>query len=189
MAIASKILRSFVATTTIFGVGCAEKCGFIKNSGSTPSSTVGRAQPRPATWPPASETASPSKSISPAITPKVESAAAPIAPVEPVTPNASLQPVGAQIPPPAPVSESGPSNVIQAQRLETVPAVKKGGTNMGITPASNPDASNLPLIPASSSTTGGPGSTLVVPPPPPGSPLSSSAPLGIPSAPAGSPNR
>jgi hypothetical protein len=76
--------------------------------------------------------------------------------------------------------------VIQAQRLETVPALKKAGPNQTITPTSNPDMANLPLIPTSS---GAPGSTLVVPPPPPGSPLNSSAPLGIPSSPSGPPNR
>ena len=190
MAIASIILRSITTTSAILGVGlclgCTEKCGFIRNPGSSQTNAITKVQARPATWPPPSESITPSKTISPTITPKVETAAAPAASLETGNQNTGLQPVGAQIPPPAPVSESVQPGVVQAQRLETVPAVKKAAPNQLITPAANPDTTNLPLIQATSGSNGG---TLVVPPPPPGSPLTSSAPLGIPSAPSGSPNR
>jgi hypothetical protein len=190
MAIASKILRSITTAPILLGaslaIGCSEKCAFIRNSGPSQPTAVTKVQPRPATWPPASESVTPSKTITPTVSPKVETASAPTVPVENLNPTAAIQPVGAQIPPPAPVSDSGPSGVVQAQRLETVPAIKKVGPNQTITPTSNPDMASLPLIPTSSTA---PGSTLVVPPPPPGSPLNSSAPLGIPSAPTGAPSR
>ena len=183
MAISHKFLKSIIATTTILGVGCSEKCGFVRNSVSSAPSTIAKAQPRPATWPPTSEPLTPSKTISPTNTPKIETA---VTTPETTNSNTGIQPVAAQIPPPAPVSDSAPSGVVQAQRLETVPANKRPVASQPLLPAANPDAANLPLIPASGS---GSSSTVVVPPPPPGSPLTSSAPLGIPSAPSGNPNR
>lgn len=184
MAIVNKMFCSLFAASTLMGAGCSNKC-FLTKTGNEPlpPASVKKPNPSPATWPPASESPTPSKTISPSgSNPKVESASG-----QDISPsgNSTLQPTGGLIPPPAPVSDITPNGVIQAQRLETVPAVKKPVVQT--LPLSNQDSSSIatPFTPFQ----GNSGNSLAVPPPPPGSPLNSSAPLGIPSPPSGSPNR
>ncbi len=183
MAIANKLFYAFIAANTFVGLACSNKC-FLTKSGNEPSpqGSVKKANPNPATWPPSPETPTPSKTISPTGIPKVESASGlDISP----SGNSSIQPTGGFIPPPVAVSDVNPNGVVQAQRLETVPAGKRPLSQT--LPQSNQDSlsNDSPLTPFP----GNPGNSLIVPPPPPGSPLNSSAPLGIPTPPSGSPNR
>lgn len=183
MAIANNIFCTLFAASTLFGVACSNRC-FLTKTGNEPlpPTSVKKPNPSPATWPPASESPTPSKTINPSGNPKVESASG-----QDISPsgNSTIQPTAALIPPSGPVTDITPNGVIQAQRLETVPAVKKPVVQT--LPLSNQDSSSIasPFTPFP----GNSGNSLAVPPPPPGSPLNSSAPLGIPSPPSGSPNR
>ncbi len=182
MSIANKMIVSVIAGSALMGMACSNKC-FLSKTTNDPlnSGSVKKTIPSPATWPPASESPVPSKTISPSSNPKVETASGlDITP----TGKSAIQPIGGQFPPPAPVADLNPNGVVQAQRLETVPAGKRQ------LPQTFPQSQDTPSnIPPLTPFPGNTGNSLVVPPPPPGSPLSDSAPLGIPSPPNSSPNR
>lgn len=94
--------------------------------------------------------------------------------------------------------DQGGAQIINAQRIETVPYTKPSPAPQPFAPASNPDPKRLPILPESgsaqqsfdSSTAPLPtNNSLTVPPPPPGSPLGGATPLGIPTPPSSAPNR
>lgn len=94
--------------------------------------------------------------------------------------------------------DQGGTQIINAQRIETVPYTKSNPASQPFAPTSNPDPKKLPILPEigsaqqsfdSSSAPLPTNNSLTVPPPPPGSPLGGAAPLGIPTPPSAAPNR